>query len=106
MIYADFESILVPQDHGRQNPKQSNTSKYKKYIACSYGYKLVCVVDKFSKPFKTYLDRDAVYNFIKTLIEESKYCNDMMKKHFNKKFVISKEGNEDFENSTKYHWTI
>ena len=22
MIYADFESILVPQDNGRQNPEE------------------------------------------------------------------------------------
>ena len=41
-------------------------------INCSYGYKLVCVDDKFSKPFKTYLGKDAVYNFINNMIEESK----------------------------------
>ena len=30
--------------------------KYQKYhTAYSYGYKLVCVDDKFSKPFKSYL---------------------------------------------------
>ena len=33
-----------------------------------------CVNDKFSKPFKSYLDKDAVYNFISTMIEETKYC--------------------------------
>ena len=73
MIYADFESILVPEDNGNQNPKQSYTNKYKKYIVWSYklwngynkyimviinynGYnKLVCVDDKFRKLFKTYL---------------------------------------------------
>ena len=51
--YADFESILVAEDNWKQNPEQSYTNKYKKYNACSYGYKLVCVDDKFSKPFKT-----------------------------------------------------
>ena len=29
------------------------TNKYQKHIVCSYGYKLICVDDKFSKPFKT-----------------------------------------------------
>ena len=52
IIYADFESILVPEDNGKQNPEEPYTNKYKKHIACSYGYKLVCVNDKFSKPFK------------------------------------------------------
>ena len=35
------------------------------------------------------------------MIEESKYCTDVMKKHFNKKLVMTKEDNEDFESPTK-----
>ena len=31
------------------------------------------------------------------MIEESKCCSDVMKKHFNKEFVMTKEDNEDFE---------
>ena len=99
MIYTDFESILVPEDNGKQNPNESYNSKYQKHVACSYGYKLVCVDDKFSKPFKSYLGEDAVYNFISRMIEKSKYCSDLMKKL--SKLVMTKEDNEDFENSTK-----
>ena len=62
MVYADFEIILVPEDNEKQNPNRSYTNKYQKHVACSYGYKLVCVDDKFSKPFKSYLVEDAVYN--------------------------------------------
>ena len=53
MIHADFESILVPEDNGKQNPNESYTNKYQKHVASSDGYKLVCVDDKFSKPFKS-----------------------------------------------------
>ena len=35
------------------------------------------------------------------MIEESKYCSDVMKKHFNKELVMTKEGKKDFENSAK-----
>ena len=35
------------------------------------------------------------------MIEKSKYRSDAMKKHFNKKLVMTKEDNEDFKNSTK-----
>ena len=94
MIYADFESILGPEDIGKQNPFESYTNKYQKHVACSYGYELVCTDDKFRKPFKSYLDDNAVYNFI--------YCSDMMKKHFNKEPVMTQNDSEDFENSTKY----
>ena len=82
IIYADFESILAPENNGKQNPEESCSKKYQKHIACSYGYKLVCVHDKFNKPFKAYLGKDTIYNFINSTIKESKYCSDLMKKHF------------------------
>ena len=69
MIYADFESILIPEDNGKQNPNESYTNKYQKYFTCSYGYKFKCVDDKFSKP-KKYLGKDNVYNFISSMVEE------------------------------------
>ena len=40
-------------------------------------------LNKFSKPFKSYLGEDAVYNFINSMVEESKFCTDIVKKHFN-----------------------
>ena len=51
IIYTDFESILLPENNGKKNSEESYTNKYQKDIACSYGCKLVCVDDKFSKPF-------------------------------------------------------
>ena len=47
MLYADFESVLVPENKGKQNPKEPYTNKYQKHITCNCGYKLVCVNDKF-----------------------------------------------------------
>ena len=35
------------------------------------------------------------------MIEDSKYSSDAMEKHFNKELVLTKEDDEDFENSTK-----
>ena len=55
----------------------------------------------FSKPFKSHLGEDIVYNFISSMIEESKYCSDVMKKHFNKELVMAKKDNEDFKTFTK-----
>ena len=38
MRYADFESIIVPKDYGKQNTDEFYTSKYQKQVACNYGY--------------------------------------------------------------------
>ena len=35
------------------------------------------------------------------MVEESKYCSDLIKKHFNKKLAMTKEDDENFENSTE-----
>ena len=42
----------------------------------------------------------AVYNFISSMIEQSKICSDVMKKHFNEELVMNKKDNKDFENSS------
>ena len=55
IIYTDFESILVPENNEKQNPDKSYTNKYQKHIATIYCYKLLCVDDKFSECFKSYL---------------------------------------------------
>ena len=50
IIYVDFESILVPENDGKQNPDKSDTNKYQNTVGFSFTYKLACVDDQFSKP--------------------------------------------------------
>ena len=38
ITYPDFESILVPENSGKQNSEESYTNKDQKHIACSCGY--------------------------------------------------------------------
>ena len=37
IIYADFESILVPESNGKQNSEESYMNKFQKHIASCYG---------------------------------------------------------------------
>ena len=93
--------MLLPKDNGKENQKKPYTNKFQKHIASSCGYKLVYFHDKFIKPFKKYLDKDAVYNFINNMIKESKCYCDVIKKHFNKELVMTNENDENFKKSTK-----
>ena len=54
----------MPQNNGKQNTDEYYTNKYQIHTTGSYGYKLVYVDDKFSKPFNTNLGEDRVCNFI------------------------------------------
>ena len=77
----------------RQWKAKSRESYMKIYKKRSYGYKLLCVDDKFSKPFEAYLGNDVVcaVNFIKNIVKENKYCSHVMKKHFIKELVVTKK---------------
>ena len=92
-MYTDFGSILVPEEKGKQNPKEPYTDKYQIYISCSYGHKLACVDDKLSKLFKTHLGKDPVYNYINSMMVEITITVKWWKKDltFNKKLVMTKE---------------
>ena len=75
MFYEDFESILVLEDDRKQNLNESYTNKYQKHVVCSYGYKIVCVVDKVSNLTISYLGEDAVKIFMSSMIKEIKYSS-------------------------------
>ena len=45
-IYADFECNLK----NVECYEGSYTKKYHEHVPCSYAYKVVCIVDRFSKP--------------------------------------------------------
>ena len=53
-----------------------------KHVAFSCGSKLVYDYYNFSRPFKSCLGKDTACNFINSMIEEGKYCIDIMKKTF------------------------
>ena len=53
----------------------------------------VCVTNKSSNSFKRYLGEDTVYKFISDMVAESKYLNEVLKKRFNKTFVMTKQNN-------------
>ena len=38
---------------------------------------------------------------VESVVKESQYCSGVIKKHFNKELVMTKEDNKIFENSTK-----
>ena len=76
-IYADFECNL----RDVEVYEGSYTKKYHEHVPCSYAYKVVCIDDRFSKSTIIYRDKNAVYEFIKAVLKDYKYCRKIMKKN-------------------------
>ena len=102
-IYADFERLLKKVDCGINNDCFSYTTKYQDHVPCSFAYKLVCIDDKLSKDIALYRGKNAVFKFIQSIFNEYSYCKSIIKKHFNKKLIMSVEEGEKFE-KTEICW--
>ena len=95
-IYADFACPLKGfKDSDKNN--DSYTEKYQDHIPCSFAYKVVCIDNKFSKKAVLYRGKIAAYRFIKAILEEYNYCKKMIKRHFNKNYIMSAEEEERFQ---------
>ena len=82
----------MPEDKVKQNPEESFTSKYQKvFLSVMDKNYYVCVNYKFSEPFQTDLGEDVMYDFIKNMIKENKFCSDVRKKNFNKELCWLKK---------------
>ena len=87
----------MSKNNGKQNLEESYMNKYQKHVGCRYGYKLVCVDDKFCKPLR-YILAEMKFTILSILWEKKvNFAVMQWKKHFNKVLMMTKEDNEDFK---------
>ena len=104
VIYSDFEAITEKIQGCRQNNDSSYTEAYQKHTDCGYGYKVVCCYDdKYTKPTQIYRGPKAVYKFMEKMLEEVKYCKNIMKKEFNKQLMMTDNDELSFKLEQKCH---
>ena len=74
-IYADFECIFkkVECDSVECNSNSSYTEKYQDHIPCSFGCKVVCIDNRFSKKVVLYNVKNVVNKLIKATVSEYNY---------------------------------
>ena len=104
VIYADFEAITEKVHGCKPSNDNSYTEAYQKHTDCGYGYKVVCCYnDKYSKPVQIYRGEEAVYKFMEAMLEEVKYCKNIIKKEFTKPLRMTKDDEEKFQKADKCH---
>ena len=102
VIYADFEAITEKISGCLPNDSKSYTEAYQKHTDCGFGYKVVCCYDdKYSQPLKIYRGEKAVYTFLECMLDEVKYCKNIMKKEFNKPLRMTKEDEDKFQKANE-----
>ena len=104
VIYCDFESILEPIDTVKQDEKTTSyTTGYQNHLISSYAYKVVCQLDKYTKPIKSYRGVNATKDFLTNLLKENEEIQNIINTKFIEKMKISNEQQNEFHRTTICH---
>ena len=109
--YADFEAVTKKVQGCEQSAemeneknKRSYTEAYQTHEDCGSAYEVVCCYDdKYSKPIQAYQGENAVYKFMKKMLEVVEYCKNVIKKHFNKPLVMTDNDEQRFKTMEGCH---
>ncbi|XP_044732703.1 uncharacterized protein LOC123295419 [Chrysoperla carnea] len=103
MVYADFEALLVPQDHEHmETDHESYTQKIQKHIPYSVGYYVHCTHDPNQSFYKAYRGADCVKWFVHEL-EQVAYSLEQKIKHVKPMCPLTVEQELDFMSAEKCH---
>ena len=96
-INVDFECILKKCDNVVGSCDSLWSVKESEHVPCGFGYKVVCVDDKFSKDVVVYRGKDCVSRFISCILDEYEYCRHICRDNFNESLIMSAEEEEMFQ---------
>ena len=104
VIYADFESITCKVSGCQPSNNKSYTEKYQKHTACGFAHKVVCHYDKqYSRDSVLYRGEDCIKVFMKSMFQEVKKCQEVIRDNFNKPFVMTARDESNFKKATRCH---
>ena len=92
VIYADFESLLVPIEGCENDPENSQTAKITKHVACGFAYKVVGLTKGTSKQPIVYRGQDIVEKFVECMAQKQEDIEQMFK-HCEPNLMTGNKGN-------------
>ena len=100
VVYADFECIVKKVQTCEPNNKKSFTVKTEKHEPCGFSYVVVRSDGQTKGPF-TYRGEDAVYAFLRYILDEEKEMREDMEN--NRPLVMTNEDWRKYRNAEECH---
>jgi len=101
VIYADFEKFAQRMDTYLPDPAKSSTTANTKFEPCGFGYQVVCINDKYTKPPVIYRGSNVSRKFLENIIEEEKMIRQVLS-HV-EPMVLTEEDKLNCQVTTKCH---
>ncbi|GFR06857.1 PR domain zinc finger protein 4 [Trichonephila clavata] len=99
IIYADFESIIIPYHSVQPKNQSAYTEKIARHEPCGYAYVVIDANGKMLKPITVYRGPDAATHFINNLIKEKDQITPMITTIM--PMNLSPEEEEQFNSETR-----
>ena len=98
IVYADFESFIIPLGTCDLNPNISYTKQYQKHEPSSFCYYIKCFDNEvYESKLVSYTGEDAAQKFVEMLEEDIKIIANIPEK----KIIFGKKEKEQFDKETK-----
>lgn len=99
VIYADFETLNTKLHSCSPNLEHANTTAITKLEVCGFGYKVVCVDSKYTKPTVVYRGENASIKLIECLLQEQEEIEAILRRV--EPMVMSEEDIVQSRNATE-----
>ncbi|XP_021342706.1 uncharacterized protein LOC110443060 [Mizuhopecten yessoensis] len=101
IIFADSETFVEQMDSCEPNPDHSSTTKTTKFEPCGFGYQVVCMEDRYTKPPVIFRGSDVSKHFLECIIEEEKQIKDIL--HHPEPLIMTLQDEQSFVTSSRCH---
>ncbi|XP_049872417.1 uncharacterized protein LOC126380040 [Pectinophora gossypiella] len=101
VVYADFESMLVPYETCENDPIKSSTMTHQQHVPVAFAYHLVCTVDERYNHITSYRGQDCVDKFVDSICNDAKRISAVLSNSVPMVFTESDALN--FENAETCH---
>lgn len=101
VLYADFESMLVPVQGCERDPHVASTTDRQVHVPIAFAYYIVCSFDASKNRLVTYRGTDCVDKFVKSIYSDVKEINSHLSN--NVPMIFNEEDAAHFKTSTRCH---
>ncbi|XP_069102163.1 uncharacterized protein [Argopecten irradians] len=101
VMFCDFEAFVRPMDSCENDPDRSSTTQTAQFEPCGFGYQVVCIDDKYTKPPVIYRGNDVTKTFLEYLLQEAEGIKEILS--CVEPMIMRKEDEHTFKTSSRCH---
>ena len=101
VLICDFEAYVQPMDSCENDPNSSSTTQTAYFKPCGFGYQVVCIDDKYTKPPVIYRGDGVTKTFLEYLLQETEEIKEILSRV--EPMIMDKKDLHNFKTGVRCH---